>query len=68
MWLIDFAVDNETTFISVEVGLAIDTSMDALSIHQHFPCQDSQTIDPPKFYPTRILHYIILWYLATVAR
>ena len=32
----DFAVDNETTFISVEVGLAIDTSMDALS-NRNFP-------------------------------
>ena len=36
MRLIDFAVDNETTFISVEVGLAIDTSMDALS-NRNFP-------------------------------
>ena len=32
----DFVVDNETTFISVEVGQAIDTSMDALS-NRNFP-------------------------------
>ena len=32
----DFAIDNQTTFISVEVGLAIDTSMDALS-NRNFP-------------------------------